>query len=79
MGRAVTSQTPAGKRRLYSQAGCRNVILKLLNYSCRQKPINDDHLGQVSLLTGSPVEDGAKRKRQGKGGGGGREIGAERG
>ena len=22
-------------------------FLKLINYSCRQKPINDDHLGQV--------------------------------
>ena len=25
----------------------RNVVLKLINYSCNQKPINDLHLGQV--------------------------------
>ena len=24
------------------------VILKLNNYSCKQKPINDNHLGQVN-------------------------------
>ena len=23
------------------------VILELINYSCKQKPINDNHLGQV--------------------------------
>ena len=25
----------------------KTVILKLINYSCKQKPINDNHLGQV--------------------------------
>ena len=68
-------------------------ILKLINYSCSQKPINDDYLGQVGeswYLNEKPEETtpgfylrwslrGRHKKERGRGRGSGRARGRERG